>query len=247
MTKRITWNEENTAQLEAAVAGQEVVTQAALEDLAGEFETTKRSVGAKLRKMGYAVEKASEVAKSGWDADQEAELVALLNGNPGAMTFAELAASFAGGQFSAKQIQGKILSLELTHTVKPTPKKEAVRSYSEEEEATYVSMAEAGSSLEDIADALGKSLASARGKGLSLFKEGRIAKQPTQVTSTANATKVDYLAGLDLENMSVADIAEATQKSERGIKSALSRRGLNCEDYKGADKRAKLDAAKDAE
>ena len=43
--------------------------------------------------------------------------------------------------------------------------------------------------------------------------------------------------------MTVADlVAATTDKTERGIKSTLSRRGLTCADYDGASKRAKLDA-----
>ncbi|WPJ68388.1 putative transcription factor D5 [Salmonella phage STP-SP2] len=42
--------------------------------------------------------------------------------------------------------------------------------------------------------------------------------------------------------MTVAEIAEKTGKSERGVKSMLSRRGLVAKDYDGAAKRAKLDA-----
>ncbi|WP_046969793.1 hypothetical protein, partial [Luteibacter rhizovicinus] len=76
---------------------------------------------------------------------------------------------------------------------------------------------------------------------LSLLREGRIAAMPVQETSSAK-TREDLLEGLDLVNMTVAEIAEKTSKSERGVKSMLSRRGLVAKDYDGAAKRAKLDA-----
>lgn len=243
MTKRITWNEETTAALADLVNIEDVVTQNDLAGIADQFETTKRSIGAKLRKMGYNVEKASEANTSAWDAATEAALVELLEDNEGELTYGEIAGTFQSGKFTDKQVQGKILSLEMTGFIKPTPKREAVRTYTAEEEVTYVDMVNAGSSLEDIAEALGKSIPSARGKGLSLLKEGRIEAQPVQVTSAAKASKVDALANVDVANLTVAEIAEATQKSERGVKSILSRRGLDCVDYQGAAKRAKLDAA----
>ena len=47
---------------------------------------------------------------------------------------------------------------------------------------------------------------------------------------------------LNIADMTVAEIAEATGKSERGVKSMLSRRGISAKDHDGVAKRAKLDA-----
>lgn len=235
------WNEEVTQNLVDAVEGVEQVSQDQLEVLADELGTTKRSVGSKLRKMGYNVAKASD-RPSAWSLEEEAELVDLLNDNQGVYTYGEIAGQFQGGKFTDKQVQGKILSLEMTSHVKPTPKKEVTRTYTEEQEVLFIQMAQDGASLEDIAEAMGKSLASARGKALSLFKTGAIEAQPVQVTSNAKA-KGNVLEGLDVANLTVAEIAEATAKSERGIKGVLSRAGVDCVDYKGAERRAQLDAA----
>ena len=55
--------------------------------------------------------------------------------------------------------------------------------------------------------------------------------------------KEDVLEALgDVANMTIAQIAEATGKTERGIKTTLTRRGIDCADYKGAEKKAKAAA-----
>ena len=238
---KFSWNEENTAQL-TELAG-DVATQVSQDQLvtiSEELGTTTRSVGSKLRKIGYDVQKASETNRSAWTADQEAALVSFVNENANELTYAEIAAAFLGGEFTAKQVQGKILSLELFGLVKKTEKVAAPRKYTEEQEATFVDMANSGASLEEIAEAVGMTLQSVRGKALSLTKSHGI-PMPEQATSTAKARQ-DVLEGLDVENMTVEQIVAETGKTERGIKSMLSRRGISCEDYDGAAKRAKLDA-----
>ena len=42
--------------------------------------------------------------------------------------------------------------------------------------------------------------------------------------------------------MTVAEIAEAIEKTERGVKTMLTRRGIDCADYKGAERKAKAAA-----
>ncbi|MFP9166828.1 hypothetical protein ACLI1Y_15780, partial [Enterococcus faecalis] len=135
---------------------------------------------------------------------------------------------------------GKILSLEMTASVKPTEKAAAVRSFTPDEETDFVNQVVAGATIEAIAAHFGRNIKQIRGKALSLLREGRIAAMPVQETSSAK-TREDLLEGLDLVNMTVAEIAEKTGKSERGVKSMLSRRGLVAKDYDGAAKRAKLD------
>lgn len=246
---KLIWNEEITASLNAKATAlnvttisQDQVANIAVE-LASEFgkEVTARSVGSKLRKEGFDVQKASEVSKSPWTADQEGELVNFLNANPNQYTYAEIAAAVVGGAYTAKQVQGKILSLELTANVKPTEKAAAVRSFTADQEVDFINRVIAGESVEAIAAAFGKTVKQIRGKALSLFREGRIEAIPAQEVSNAKARE-DVLEGLDVSEMTVAEVAEKTGKSERGVKSMLSRRGLSAKDYDGAAKRAKLDA-----
>jgi hypothetical protein len=44
--------------------------------------------------------------------------------------------------------------------------------------------------------------------------------------------------------MTVAEIAAAVEKTERGIRTLLTRRGIKVADYDGQAKRAKAEAAK---
>ena len=69
--------------------------------------------------------------------EQESTLSNFVQDNSGSYTYAEIAENFEGGAFSAKSIQGKILSMQLTEHVKPAPKVETVKSYNEDEEASY--------------------------------------------------------------------------------------------------------------
>ena len=64
--------------------------------------------------------------------------------------------------------------MELTSHVKPAPKVETVRTYTPAEEVTFVEMVNGGSFVEEIADSLGKSVNSIRGKALSLLRSGEI-------------------------------------------------------------------------
>jgi transposase len=230
------WDNKREAALLDAVGDTRPVSQDTAAAAAMVLDVSTRSISAKLRKMGVEVEKAGPRARK-FSEDQEAALVEFLGNNSGSFTYAEIAEAFAGGEFSSKQIQGKVLSLELTDAVKATPKKESVKTYSDEEEATFVAMAEAGKFLEDIAETLGKSLASVRGKALSLNRTQVLAEIPKQRESHA-ATKVDPIEALgDISGMTVAEIAEASGKTVRGVKTIITRRGLEASDYKAKAKK----------
>lgn len=246
MSQKINWSDESVlATLHEAVAGVEEVSQEVVAELAEKLGGSVRAVGTKIRTLGYTVAKASKKATI-WTPEMEAQLSNFLEANAGVYTYGEIAQIlFSAVGITDKQVQGKILSMKLTDKVKPAPKRENVRSYTAEQEETYVQMALAGSSLEDIATALGVSIPSARGKGLSLVKEGRLEAQPVQVTSTA-ARRKDPLDGLDVANESLADLCAHTNMTERGVKQMLTRRGLACKDYDGAKRRSSLDAKKEA-
>lgn len=237
---KFSWNETNEAQL-VELAGQSPVSQDTLASVADELGTTARSVGAKLRKLGYEVDKAAAKA-SAWTPAQEAELRALVESNPNAMTYTEIAALFQAGAFSAKQIQGKLLNMELFALVRKADKKAAPRTYTPEEEARFVAMAQEGASIEALAAEFDKTVASVRGKALSLFRAGQIESMPEQTVSTAKKT-TDPINDLgDISALTVEEIAERTGKTVRGVKAALSRRGVSCANHDGAAKRAKLDS-----
>lgn len=232
------WTDERTDELASFVGDESPVSQATVAEAADRLETSTRSVSSKLRKMGFDVELASASASRSFSEDQEATLRAFVEANSGEYTYAQIAEHFEDGAFSAKSIQGKILSMELTDHVKPAPKVETVRTYSEAEEAQFISMVQDGAFVEAIAEALGRSVNSVRGKALSLLRSGHIDAIPRQET-TKGAAKQDPLADLAVADMTVEAIAEAIGKTARGVKTMLTRRGLAAADYDGAAKQAK--------
>lgn len=233
------WTEDRTAALHDFVGSESPVSQETVAAAAEKLETTTRSVASKLRKEGLEVESAAERAAVKAYSDEEAsDLRDFVESNKGEYTYAEIAAEFAGGKFSAKSIQGKLLSMELTGLVKPTPKVEAVRTYTDAEEATFISMANANASIEDIAAKLGKTVQSARGKALSLLRAQSIHAIPHQANKAA--PKEDALEALgDVSEMTVDEIAAALEKTPRGVRTMLTRRGVSVKDYDGAARKEK--------
>ena len=237
------WSDEAVAQLTNMVGNQSPVSVDTVEHAAETLGFTTRSVASKLRQLDYDVASMAKEKISAFTADEGVELAEFVQNNSGAFTYKEIAEQFAGGKFSAKQIQGKLLALELTGSVKPAEKVEVARTYSDAEEAKFIAMAESGSFIEDIATALNKSVASVRGKALSLTRKGQIAKIPAQRVSHAKET-VDPVTALGsaIASMTVADIAKAVDKTERGLRTLLTRRGIKVADYDGAAKKAKAEA-----
>lgn len=208
---------------EVANAG---LTEETIEGLMAEFEFPRRSVTAKLRKLGFDVPKKPGAAPI-FSADETEALAAFLEANSGNLTAEEIAEHFTadwGREVSARQVNGKALSMEMTGHIKPADKKVTPRSYTEEQEATIASMVESGNFLEEIADAMGRPVNSVRGKLLSM---GLKAPQRDK-----KAVKTDAYAGIeDMLDQTVEEIAAAFDKTVRGVKTVLTRRNLACADY----------------
>jgi transposase-like protein len=232
------WTDERTASLTDFVGSESPVTYATVVEAADQLETSPRSVASKLRKMGHEVESSASVTTRAFSDAQETTLNSFVTDNSGQDTYGQIAEAFEGGEFSSKQIQGKLLSMQLTEHVKPTPKVESVRTFSDAEEAEFVKHASKGAYLEDIAEALGRTVNQIRGKALSLLRQGSIASIPAQKESKA-AAKADPLEGVDVASLSVEEIAEQIGKTARGVKTMLTRRGLTASNYDGAAKAAK--------
>ena len=233
------WTEDRTAQLVSAVGDETPVTRATVASLADELGVSTRSISSKLRKLGYDVELATAAPKAFSDEVTE-ELRHFVTQNTREYTYAQIAERFPGG-YTAKAIQGKILSMELTGHVKETPKAESVKTYTADEEALVLRMINQGAFVEEIAEAVGKSVQSVRGKALSLQRAGEIAAMPKQRDVKGPAS--DPLDALgDVAGMTVAQIAEAIGKTERGVKTMLTRRKLVAADYDGAAKAEKAAA-----
>jgi hypothetical protein len=219
------------------------VSVEAVERAAETLGFTTRSVASKLRQLDREVASLAKEKTSAFTADEGADLADFVQANAGNLTYKQIAENFAGGKFTAKQIQGKLLALELTGSVKPAEKVEIARTYSDAEEAKFIKMAETGSFIEDIASALNKTVASVRGKALSLTRKGQISKIPAQRESHAKES-IDPVTALGdkISTMTVAEIAAAVDKTERGLRTLLTRRGIKVADYDGAAKKAKAEA-----
>ncbi len=204
----------------AAASG---VTEDIIESLMADFDFPRRSVTAKLRKLGYDVPKKPGAAPV-FSAEETDALSSFLQENSGNLTAEEISQQFADGKFTARQINGKALSLEMTSHVKPAEKKVTPRTYSEDDEAIISDMVDNGAYLEEIADKIGRTPNSIRGKLLSM---GLKAPQRDKKTS-----KSDPYEGIeDMLDQSVEDIASHFDKTVRGVKTVLTRRGLACADY----------------
>jgi len=233
------WTEDRTRILTAIVENMDTISQDTVATTAVELDTTTRSISSKLRKMGYEVELAASAHKKAFTDDQADALSAFVTGNSGEYTYADIAANYEDGAFTAKQVQGKILSMELTSHVKPAEKVEVARTYTPAEEATFLDLVSNNAFVEEIAEALGKSINSVRGKALSFLRSGDITSIPKQKESRAKAN-VDALTELgDISAMTVEQIAESIDKTVRGVKTMLTRRGMTCSNHDGAKKAAK--------
>jgi transposase len=239
------WSDAAVETLMQIVGTESPVSAASVERAAealGE-EFTVRSVASKLRQLDREVASMAKEKISAFTEDESETLAEFVEANAGNLTYKEIAEHFSEGKFSAKQIQGKLLAMELTGSVKPAEKVEVATKYTEAEEVQFIKMAGQGKFIEEIAQALDKTVPSVRGKALSLTRKGLITKIPAQRKSHAK-DQVDPIVALgdSIVNMTVAEIATQVDKTERGLRTLLTRRGINVADYKGADKKAKAEA-----
>lgn len=237
------WSDEAVATLNSIVGNASPVSVDLVEQAAAALGKSTRSIASKLRQLDREVASMAKEKVAAFTAEEGEALASFVKSNAGQYTYKEIAENFRGGKFSAKQVQGKLLALELTGSVKPTEKVEVAGKYNEAEEAKFVQLANSGAFIEDIAAALGKEVSSVRGKALSLMRKEQIAKIPAQRESHA-ATQVDPVEALGsaIATMTVEQIAAAVDKTPRGIKTMLTRRGIDCADYKGAQKKEKAEA-----
>ncbi len=217
----------------------EPVTVETVEGAAVQLETSTRSVASKLRKMGYTVE-SSIVARTKTFTDaEEVQLEAFVTNHKGMFTYAEIALKVFEDVDRAREVQGKLLSMDLTSFVKKTPPKETVKQYSQEQEDIIIQMISDNAYIEEISEALNKSIPSVRGKILSMIRSHDIS-MPKQRESHAKDS-VDALESLgDVSAKTVEEIAELLGKTMRGVKTMLTHRGITCVDYDGAARAEKI-------
>jgi hypothetical protein len=240
------WNDELVAELNSVVGEASPVLSATVIAAATMLGISTRRVSSKLRKMGIEVESMAKSKTSTFTSEEGEALADFVVANSGELTYRDISETFAEGKFNPKQVQGKILAMELTEHVKAADPIVLASKYTELEQATYIAMAEAGNFLEEIAESLGHEIKSIRGKGLSLLTAGLISKIPAQRDFTAKAA-AQLLGDIEgIADMTVAQIATDLDRTERGIKTSLTRQGVSCKDYDGAKKHLKAQAKREA-
>jgi len=240
------WDADREATLVSIIGSESPVSAETVEAAATTLATTTRSVAAKLRKMGHEVASTAKSTGKTYSAEEEAEISDFLNANPQKFTYAEVASQVLGGSRSAKQIQGKVLSMELTALVKATEKVDRPKTYTDAEEAKLLKLLRTTPAMfiEDIAASMDREVNSVRGKILSLTRVHTDITIPKQ--REYKSKKVDSFEALgDVSEMTVEEIATAIEKTERGVKTLLTHRGVDCANYKGAQKHAKNAEARD--
>lgn len=245
MSKLPKWDDERTNILLGVVGSESPVSVATVESAANTLETTAKSVAAKLRKLGHTVESMAVEKKKGYSPEEEQEIERFLRNNANAYTYAEIASMVLNGSRSPKQIQGKILAMELTGLVKPTPKVEREKTFTDAEEAKLMRLlSDDNVYIEDIAEALGKEVNSVRGKILSITRTeaGKDIKIPKQREYKAKDVDPIEALGAKIADMTVEEIATAISKTPRGVKTMLTHRKIDCKDWKGAKRAEKIAA-----
>lgn len=199
------------------------VDEEKIQSLMDEFKYPRRSVTAKLRKEGFDVPKKPGEAPRFSPEETEA-LSTFLVENSGDYTAEEIARDHFSN-FTARQITGKALSLEMTGHIKPAERKQIPKTYTEEQEVVITKMVAENAYLEDIAEAVGKPVNSVRGKLLSM--------QLKAVQKNKKDGSKDAYEGIDkLLDKTVEQLATHFDKTERGVKTVLARRKLACSDYR---------------
>lgn len=201
------------------------VTEEDVVDLMAEFDVPRRSLTAKMRKEGFDVPKKIKVPT--FTVEETATLEEFMDAHAGQYTAKELAVNFMDGKFTERALTGKLLSMDKLgpNWVKPTEKQVVPKTFTEDQEATIREMVEDSKFIEEIAEAVGKSVQSVRGKLLSM---GLKAPQRDK-----KASKKDAYEGIEelAETMTVAELMAHYDKTERGVKTVLARRKLTCKDY----------------
>lgn len=221
------WKPEDEQVLENLIVeyGDNTIPYDVVVETADQLGKSERSVGAKLRAMGATVERKAKQGKS-W-SDEEAQALADMIAE--GKTDVEIAEALGK---TVRQVRGKALSMQLikdlniVSTATKTPK-----TFTDEETATLIAMVEAGDYIEDIAEALGKTVRQVRGKLLSLRLSA-----PQREKKTAKATKVytDEVVAKVKELVRYGNTAEEISEQLNlnlvGLKSWLGKHGLRTPD-----------------
>jgi len=209
------YTEDMVEAIESAVEAAGSVTPELIKELCDTLSVPERSLTAKLRSMDYDVPK--KVRVPSFTAEETEEFAALAEAGSTAEDIAE-----ALGK-SVRQVRGKALSMDITLT--PSPKKPAAaKKFTDEEADLVASMAEAGDYIEDIAEAVGKTVPQVRGKLLSMSLKApqRDKKDAARQVLYTDEVIADLIKRVNNGETAEA-ISEATGLKLRGVQSRIGK------------------------
>ena len=221
------YTDEMVARMQEVCAGG--VTEDKIEALVAEFGFNRRSVAAKLRSLDLEVPSKVEAPK--FTAEETEAFKAYVTSNSGSQNAEEISNGFANGKFTSRQVMGKALALELTSHVKKTEKKDKPKTYTTAEEDKIRSLVSAGKFLEEVADALGKPVNSMRGKLLSMDLKAPQKNKKEAVAGGSYPGLAEIAPGKTVAELVAHYSTGGEVKTERGVKTALSRRNVAAKDY----------------
>lgn len=209
------YTEDMVEAIETAVEAAGAVTTEVISELCEELGVTERSLTAKMRSMNYDVPRKTRVPS--FTEEETARFAELAEAGNNAEAIAEALNK------SVRQVRGKALSMDITLT--PSPKKEApAKKFTDEEAELVATMAENGDYIEDIAEAVGKTVPQVRGKLLSMKLK---AKQRDKKSAARQVIYTDEVVADIVKRVeageTAAEISEATGLKLRGVQSRIGK------------------------
>ena len=202
------------------------------EEFNNEFDVdySPRAITSKLRHMGFPVgKKASAAGVKKYSAEEEAKIRELVDNADGEIFQEDIAEALGR---DVKSIGGKLIAMKIYGIKKKfhEEKEEKPKLFTPEDEATILDMVENNDEvfIEDIAEAVGKSVKQCRGKLASMRVKGvktRNAKTTAKTKIYTDELLADIKDHLD-NGISVEDIAEKFNLKLAGLISMLGRKGL---------------------
>ena len=193
-----------------------------------EVEFNQRSLGGKLRYMGYTLEKKGAVVGVKSYTDEEEATIREMCSDPDNLPFQEDVAAAVGRE--CKSIGGKLVSMKIYGVLKrdkvvnDTPKL-----FTEADEVVINEMvdAEGDTFVEDIAEALGKEVKQVRGKLAGMRIKGVLTRN--KVTRAAKLYTDELLASIQVmldADKTLEEIADKFTLKVSGLHSTLAKKGM---------------------
>ena len=199
-----------------------------------EVEFSQRSIAGKLRYMGYALElKAAVVATKSYTEDEENTIRTMCADKDNLPSMEDVAGAVGR---DCKSIGGKLVSMKIYGVKKANPKAEPVKLFTPEDEATIVELvnAEGDTFIEDIVEAVGKTLSQVRGKLASMRVKGvQTRNKVGRKGKIYTDEMLEKIQGMLDAGNELKDIAAELELKATGLHSILAKKGMIAKTSKG--------------